>query len=74
MTEADAARIDPDLCPACGKSVGCGMTRGDATCWCFDLPHRIPMPARESGARCYCRVCLERHIADQAISTNAETK
>lgn len=66
VSEAGAARVDADQCPGCGKPAGCGMARGDDTCWCFDLPHRLPMPTHESDARCYCRVCLERHIANQA--------
>jgi hypothetical protein len=74
VSEADAAGTPPDSCPGCGNAVGCGMTRGETTCWCVDLPHRMPMPANESGARCYCRSCLERLLADQAISAGSEAK
>lgn len=68
MSKGDTSEVDPDTCPACGNPVGCGMTKGETTCWCFDLPHRMPMPASEGGAGCYCRVCLESLIADQTAS------
>lgn len=74
MSRADAAEVTSDRCPSCGNPVGCGMTRGKTTCWCVDLPHRMPMPANESGARCYCRVCLERLLADRTISASSEAK
>jgi len=34
------------------------MTNGEDTCWCLALPPGLPVPANDSGARCYCRDCL----------------
>ena len=73
MSQARVARPDLDRCPACANSVGCGVVKGETSCWCFDLPHRMPMPTNEEGARCYCRSCLERLVADQTASANTET-
>lgn len=48
-------------CPSCGAAVTCGMTNGAATCWCFELPHAMPLSfARE--AQCYCAACLRQLI------------
>ncbi|MFM9848929.1 MAG: cysteine-rich CWC family protein [Hyphomicrobiaceae bacterium] len=74
VSEADAAWVTSDRCPSCGNPVGCGITRGEPTCWCVDLPHRMPIPANESVARCYCRACLQRLLADQTISASSEAR
>jgi cysteine-rich CWC protein len=55
--------IDDDICPTCGSANGCGIVRGDATCWCFTLPHVLPL--NENGGRCYCRKYLTRLIAER---------
>jgi len=60
-----------DACPACGASVGCGMVRGEATCWCFALPHAIPMPSSNNDTDCYCRRCLTKLIEDRAASRSS---
>ena len=54
-----------DKCPACGGPVECGVSSGSETCWCFALPHALPMPPQESGVRCYCPRCLQRRIDDR---------
>jgi uncharacterized protein len=59
MTSAKAT--DSDLCPTCGDSNECGTAKGQATCWCFALPHVLPVS--ETAGRCYCRTCLMREIA-----------
>ncbi|NJO24081.1 MAG: cysteine-rich CWC family protein [Sphingomonadales bacterium] len=58
-----------DGCPACGGPVGCGMAKGEPTCWCMELPHAMPMPSAASAARCYCRTCLQKLIDDRATAT-----
>jgi Cysteine-rich CWC len=50
----------PDACPGCGEPVDCGMANGVEPCWCAALPAALPVAARESAARCYCRSCLQR--------------
>jgi hypothetical protein len=58
-------------CPACGEPAECGMAKGASTCWCFALPHVLPIPPDRSDVRCFCRACLERLVSDRAAaSTN----
>src|SRR5437763_14522 len=64
-----AKGADADICPTCGSANGCGMAKGDATCWCFTLPHVLPVSETVSLGRCYCRACLERVISDRATRT-----
>lgn len=54
-----------ESCPNCGEAVDCGMRNGDESCWCFELPHVAPMPAKGSGARCYCSACLKRWVDER---------
>jgi Cysteine-rich CWC len=51
-------------CPACGELVECGMSNGDERCWCFDLPHALPISEEGSPELCYCAGCLTKRIAD----------
>ena len=53
------------LCPRCGHANECGMEKGETTCWCFALPHVLPVSETKQGDRCYCRECLARMIADR---------
>jgi hypothetical protein len=36
-----AANVTEGICPTCGSANGCGMAKGEATCWCFALPHVV---------------------------------
>jgi hypothetical protein len=52
-------------------------TPGD--CWCTTLPAAVPLP--EEAAGCWCRACLEAHLAQLAranpsteLSQNPEPK
>jgi hypothetical protein len=54
-----------DVCPMCSGANECGMAKGDATCWCFALPHVLPLVG-EKESRCYCRTCLTKVIRDRA--------
>jgi cysteine-rich CWC protein len=59
------------VCPGCGSAVECGMTNGDDTCWCFELPHMLPASGVE--ASCYCKACLEGLIAErQALAAHVK--
>src|SRR5262245_32428668 len=55
-----------DTCPACGEPAACGMTAGATTCWCFDLPHVMPMSSQTAEGRCYCSQCLQSLIDEHA--------
>ncbi|WP_341907511.1 cysteine-rich CWC family protein [Polaromonas sp. YR568] len=54
-SSADASSV----CPRCGAGFRCGMVSGDATCWCFQLPPVLPVPATDDTATtCFCPKCL----------------
>jgi hypothetical protein len=57
------------ICPTCGSANGCGMANGEATCWCFALPHVVSVSQEEEPGRCYCRTCLER--VNDGLATRA---
>jgi cysteine-rich CWC protein len=48
-------------CAGCGATFVCGGRAGSASCWCGELPARLPVP--DASAGCYCRECLEALIA-----------
>jgi len=58
-------------CPTCGKDNACGMANGAASCWCFAMPHVLPVSTTDAAARCYCRACLARVIAAQTASSRS---
>lgn len=62
---------DGNVCPACGSVNECGMEKGASTCWCFAMPHVLPVSGTEQGGRCYCRACLTRIIGDRIASATA---
>ena len=66
-----AAVKNGDACPRCDKTNGCGMEKGEKTCWCFALPHVLPVGKTEEGSRCYCRACLSHVIADRTADALA---
>ncbi|MFC6282656.1 cysteine-rich CWC family protein [Polaromonas aquatica] len=43
------------------------MVTGDATCWCFAMPHAIPVPSTDKTkqAGCLCPACLQQLIDAQ---------
>lgn len=47
-------------CPRCGTAFTCGVQAGQATCWCFDLPHVMKMD--DAGEGCLCLNCLKAQI------------
>jgi hypothetical protein len=68
------------LCTRCGAAFSCAMADGGSgPCWCTALPPVVPvpeMPVPESGqtgaaAACWCRACLEQHIAQSAAAAPA---
>lgn len=60
--------LDRLPCPRCGKPVECGMRAGQKTCWCFDLPQVMAVPAAgEDRAACLCEACLKKVIAEAGM-------
>ena len=84
MMAPDAAsaspQTDPSSCPKCGTSLRCGMVGGDGSCWCFTMPHVLPVPVAENSKNlaakalssnppdqsgCLCPACLKQLIDNQ---------
>jgi Cysteine-rich CWC len=63
---------DGDICPTCCNMNNCGMEKGEATCWCFAMPHELPVSAIEDDGRCYCRACLTRVIGERMASGGSQ--
>jgi hypothetical protein len=63
------------ICTHCGAGFGCAMADGgNAPCWCTALPPVIAVPRADAQAPapgCWCRACLEQHIAQQAAAAPA---
>jgi hypothetical protein len=50
-------------CTRCGAIFSCAMADNiPGACWCTALPAAVPIPQEAAG--CWCRNCLETHIAD----------
>ena len=56
-------------CPNCGGPVGCGVICGESHCWCFDLPHGLPV---SEGTDCLCRKCLEQALQQRQSELTKE--
>jgi hypothetical protein len=56
------------MCASCGSAFECGIEAGEMTCWCFDLPHVIPLDSigsdDKTGVDCLCPTCLQQKIDD----------
>jgi hypothetical protein len=70
-------------CARCGAGFQCGMAADAADaagpCWCMALPHAAALPPLPDGtdadvdatmAGCWCRACLEQHIAHRAAAAS----
>jgi Cysteine-rich CWC len=64
---------DGEICPTCSGVNSCGMEKGESTCWCFAMPHVVPVSATEEGGRCYCRACLTRVIGETMGSDSSQS-
>ena len=51
-------------CPLCGARFRCGMTSGQAVCWCMELPVACGLP--ETEGRCICPDCLGKQLSGGA--------
>ncbi|MES2509701.1 MAG: cysteine-rich CWC family protein [Pseudomonadota bacterium] len=75
-TREHAGPDDTSRCPSCGTGLRCGMVAGDSQCWCFALPHVIPVPSDNkqdlaASAGCLCPACLQRLIDSHEPNTHA---
>lgn len=46
-----------DICSNCGELFRCDLSAGSETCWCQDMPFKLPVST--DHARCYCPKCLK---------------
>lgn len=51
-------------CGRCGAKFRCGVEAGDTICWCFELPHVLPVNGTQYNG-CLCPECLRELIAAQ---------
>jgi hypothetical protein len=60
-------KIDPALCPLCGKPNQCARLKGapEGTCWCVSetFPPQILelVPVAKKGKACVCQDCLKKY-------------
>ncbi|MFV0574209.1 MAG: cysteine-rich CWC family protein [Vibrio sp.] len=62
-----SVKIDPALCPLCGKPNSCGSVAGGNTktpCWCSDVSIKFPaellaqVPIEKRRKACICKECV----------------
>ena len=46
------------ICPRCGASNSCGFAKGQAACWCMQLPPLQSEQAATPVTACFCQKCL----------------
>lgn len=44
-------------CERCGAKFCCGAEAGDTLCWCYELPHVLPVNGTQYNG-CLCPECL----------------
>ncbi len=54
-------------CARCEQEFECGFEEGKSTCWCFALPHVIPLSEDEG---CLCPDCLKKKIEETTRNQN----
>ena len=69
------------ICPACAQNFVCGMVAGASQCWCYELPHSLPIPvpaaalagANPPAAGCFCPNCLHLRLNVPTADFNVVT-
>jgi hypothetical protein len=59
--------VTVSFCSLCGAQFDCALVDTvdpDVACWCTLLPAVVGVPDAP-GSTCWCRACLQRHIASQ---------
>ncbi|MBV8619703.1 MAG: cysteine-rich CWC family protein [Curvibacter sp.] len=66
MNPSGSAPAAADICPLCGESNGCAMSRAGADpadCWCMRTPVApealARIPAAQRGRQCLCPHCAQ---------------
>lgn len=63
MEQAVSQNEPNRTCGRCEADFHCGIEAGQPSCWCFDLPHVMPMDGKEYNG-CLCATCL-RELVNQ---------
>jgi hypothetical protein len=64
------------ICSLCGAQFDCALVdagdsdKSDTPCWCTLLPAVVSLPSAP-GSACWCRSCLQQHIAAQLADSSA---
>ena len=74
----DALTSPSITCPACRKGFVCGMAADAAQCWCYALPHPLPVPGsamthtsnNSPPTRCFCPTCLQVRLNGPPTNLN----
>lgn len=62
-----AAVLPMSVCTRCGATFSCALAeRRGEPCWCAALPAAAAVPLPQDAAGCWCRACLQSHIAELA--------
>lgn len=77
----DALPLPNVICPACAQGFVCGMVAGAARCWCYELPHNLPVPStavtrtgdNSSPTGCFCPACLQLRLNVPTTDSNVVT-
>lgn len=59
-------------CSQCGAAFTCSATAGEKTCWCFNLPHAMPVPKEGEARGCLCPNCLQEAIDKIVVNSKQE--
>jgi len=70
--EREVVMSDGNICPTCASANDCAIEKDEATCWCFVMPHVLPVSSTEEASRCYCRACLTRAIGNIMASDRSQ--
>jgi len=66
MVKGGKQESGASVCSRCGQAFVCGMTAGEAKCWCSAFPPVFAVPVEgEESAGCYCPACLEALVAER---------
>ncbi len=66
MAGAEKAGTANSRCSQCGAEFRCGISAGETTCWCMQLP--VLSTAGTDATACYCPECLKSKLPAAAAT------
>jgi hypothetical protein len=58
------SQAQQQICSNCSASFTCGATIGGEACWCNDLPHILPVTAKDEDCLFSLSICF---LANRAL-------